>query len=66
LEAPRHPINMQLRGVKLRRNPHKALYVLSVRVLVEYRRNLQWCRVTKGLSQFTSNLVLRGEVQFFE
>jgi hypothetical protein len=34
LEAPRHPMNMQLTGDRLRRNPTKALYMLSVRILI--------------------------------
>jgi hypothetical protein len=66
LEAPRHPINMQLTGDKLRRNPTKALYMLSVRVIMQIRENLHWCRVTEGLSQFTSNLILRRKVELFE
>jgi hypothetical protein len=65
-EAPRHPINIQLRGVRLRRNPHKALDMLSVKILVEPLDNLQWRRVAEGLSQFTSNLVLRREVHLLE
>jgi hypothetical protein len=59
---------MQLSGVKLRRNPHKALDLLSMELPRQEKAsgNLQWSRVTKGLSQFTSDLVLRRQIDFLE
>lgn len=68
LEEPLQPINMQLRGVKLRRKPHKALDMLLVETLKQDqpRSDLQWSGVTKGLSQFTSNLVLGRQIDLLE
>jgi len=59
-------MNMQLTGVKLRRNPTKALMVLLVKAFVKDTRDVHWCRVTESLSQFTSNLVLGREVKLLE
>jgi len=59
-------MNMQLTGVKLRRNPTKALMLLLVKAFIKDLMNVHRCRVTESLSQFTSNLVLGREVKLLK
>jgi hypothetical protein len=70
--APLQPIKSHDKGVKQRRNPMRALKLLSVLVRADKmcaqseELGVQWSRVTKGLAQVTLDNILRIEVQFFE
>ena len=48
--APRHPMSVQLRGVRDNRKPTRALMRLATAIISMNRNDIQWCWVTKGLS----------------
>lgn len=64
--APLQPIRMQLNGVRLRRNPRRALLISQQIHLIQLGAILHWRRVTEHLSQITLDIVLWREVQLLE
>lgn len=63
--APRHPINVQLRGVSESRNPTRAL-LTSATASTTRPCDLQRSRVTKRLSELALDLVLGRQVELLK
>jgi hypothetical protein len=63
---PRQPIRSQDRGVRERRKPSRALYVLSAWRFDSAMVDLHGCWVTKGLSEITLDSSLWREIDLLE
>ena len=64
--APRHPISVQLRGVRESKKPQSALVVVSEGAGQDDANYLQRSRVTKGLAKFALDIVLGRKIEFLE
>jgi hypothetical protein len=64
--APRHPISVQLRGVRDSKKPQSALVMVSEGEREDVADDLQRSRVTEGLAKFALHIVLGRKIELLE